>query len=89
MSNVLKDLVSEIHRSIGYYKSLSGSGKPVDFGRIMIAGNAAKIIYFKEFISQRLQLEPVSINSLNNIKTNETIDKKVLETQLPSLAPKQ
>ncbi len=85
IQTVLKELVSEVHRSIGYYKSLSKSGQPVNFGRMVIAGNASKIIYFKEFISQRLQLEPVHITQLNNIKTSEEIDKKLLRGQLPSL----
>jgi type IV pilus assembly protein PilM len=82
---VLKELVSEIHRSIGYYKSLSSGGEPINFERIVIAGNASKVIYFPEFISQRLQLEPVRISQLTNIEWSERLDKALWQEQLPSL----
>jgi type IV pilus assembly protein PilM len=82
---VLKDLVSEIHRSIGYYKSLSANNNPLNFERMFIAGNSSKVIYFQEFISQRLQLEPLRITQLNKLDCTEQIDKSLLDNQLPSL----
>lgn len=48
---VLRDLVGEIHRSIGYYKSISKTAK---FDRIILLGNATKTLNFQKFVSQSL-----------------------------------
>ncbi|MBI2899422.1 MAG: type IV pilus assembly protein PilM [Planctomycetes bacterium] len=48
---VLRDLVGEIHRSIGYYKSISKTAK---FEKIILLGNATKTLNFQKFVSQSL-----------------------------------
>lgn len=83
---VLKDLVSEIHRSIGYYKSLSSPGKSVEFEKIVMLGNASKTIYFGEFLSQRLQLEATRLSRLNKIDIGLNLaNKNMLQDNLPAL----
>ncbi len=89
---VLKDLVSEIHRSIGYYKSLSTLGKAINFDKIVLAGNASQTVFFEEFLAQRLQLQPIRVTRLNKIEpTARAIQarspngQQLLHTNMPSL----
>ncbi|MFA5795183.1 MAG: type IV pilus assembly protein PilM [Candidatus Brocadiia bacterium] len=84
IQSVLKDLASEIHRSIGFYKSLV-SGRTVNFKNLVLAGNATKMIYFEEFLSQRLQLAVSKLSTLNHIDVSEKVDKVILDKNLPSL----
>ena len=85
IQNVLKDLTSEIHRSIGYYKSLSPLGTAIDFNKIILAGNASKTVYFEEFLSQRLQLEPLKITRLNKIEPAASVKDACLPDGRPLL----
>lgn len=82
---ILKDLVGEVHRSIGYYKSLSPMGKAPNFTRMLAMGNASRVIYFDEFVSQRLQMEIVRFKKLDKIEINEKIEQSNLVPQLASL----
>lgn len=84
IQSVLKDLASEIHRSIGFYKSLT-SGRTVTFKNMILAGNATKMLYFEEFLSQRLQLAVSRLGQLSRIDIGGKVDKPALEKNLPSL----
>jgi len=72
--NILKDLASEIHRSIGFYKSLA-SGRSVSFDKIILMGNASRTIYFEEFVSQRLQIATVKLSGLGKLELAEEVSK--------------
>ncbi len=48
---VLRELVGEIHRSVGYYKSISKTAK---FEKIVLLGNGTKTLNFQKFVSQSL-----------------------------------
>ncbi|MEW6026800.1 MAG: pilus assembly protein PilM [Planctomycetota bacterium] len=72
--NILKDLASEIHRSIGFYKSLA-SGRSVNFDKIILMGNASRTIYFEEFVSQRLQIATVKLSGLGKLELAEEVSK--------------
>ncbi|HUR38081.1 MAG TPA: pilus assembly protein PilM, partial [Planctomycetota bacterium] len=50
---ILRDLVNEINRSMGYYKSISKTSK---FDQIILLGNSTKTLNFQKFVSQSLQL---------------------------------
>ncbi|MFH1227991.1 MAG: type IV pilus assembly protein PilM [Planctomycetota bacterium] len=84
IQSVLKDLASEIHRSVGFYKSLV-SGRTVNFKNLVLAGNATKMLYFEEFLSQRLQLAVSKLTTLNHIDVSDKVDKAILNKNLPSL----
>ena len=84
IQSVLKDLASEVHRTIGFYKSLT-SGRTVTFKNLVMAGNATKMLYFEEFLSQRLQLAVSKIAQLNQIDIGSKVDKPTLDKNLPSL----
>ncbi len=79
---VLRDLVSEIHRSVGYYKSLSKSAR---FEKIMVVGNATKTINFQRFISQNLQMDCVKLAKLNKITISGKVNEAIFQKHLASL----
>ncbi len=79
---VLRDLVNEINRSIGYYKSISKTSK---FDRIMLLGNATKTLNFQKFISQSLQLPAARVQNLNKIQVDPKVDQGALSSGLASI----
>ncbi len=68
---VLRDLVGEVHRSIGYYKSIS---KSIKFDKIILLGNATKTLNFQKFISQSLQMPAARIAKTNVIQVGGSVD---------------
>lgn len=81
---VLKDLVGEIHRSIGYYKSISRQSK---FDKIFLMGNGSKVINFQKFASQNLQLLATKVAALAKIAIGGSVDQNALQKYLPTLGP--
>jgi type IV pilus assembly protein PilM len=79
---VLRDLVGEIHRSIGYYKSLS---KTVRFEKMMIVGNASKTINFQRFLSQNLQIEAMKLAKMNKFNASSSVSEETFQNYLPTL----
>lgn len=79
---VYKNIVSEIHRSLGYYKSMSKQAK---FDRIMLLGNGTKALNFQRFMGQALQIQPVRIQQLNTIGLAGSVDPRVLNANLQSM----
>ncbi len=68
---VLRDLVNEINRSIGYYKSISKTSK---FDKILLLGNSIQTLNFQKFVSQSLQMPAVRVQKLNHIQICGTAD---------------
>lgn len=79
---VLRDLVSEIHRSVGYYKSLS---KTARFEKIMVVGNATKTINFQRFIQQNLQMDCIKLAKMNKISISGKVNDQLFQKHLASL----
>lgn len=79
---VYKNIVSEIHRSLGYYKSMSRLAK---FDRVLLLGNGTKALNFQRFITQALQIQAARIQKLNNIALSDGVDPKLLSNNLQSL----
>lgn len=79
---VLKDLVGEIHRSIGYYKSLS---KTARLERLVLAGSSSKTLNFQKFLSTQLQMEAVKITKLGKLAVSGRVSEPQLQKYLPSL----
>lgn len=79
---VLRDLVNEINRSTGYYKSISKTSK---FEKILLLGNATKTLNFQKFISQSLQLPAVRLQKLNTIAVGGQVDPGDLQEHLAGL----
>ncbi len=79
---VLRDLVNEINRSMGYYKSISKTSK---FDKILLLGNSTKTLNFQKFVSQSLQLPAARVQQLNKIAVGGTIDPGELNENLATI----
>ena len=60
---VMRDLVAEIQRSVGYYKSLS---QAVKFEEILVTGEGYKLFGLDRFLAEQLQYRIVPIQELKN-----------------------
>lgn len=62
---VLKDLVSEINRSVGYFKSMVSD---IKFDKMVFMGNSSKLSGFDQFFSQSLQYEIEILSEVQKIR---------------------
>jgi hypothetical protein len=81
MRPVLGDMVSEIHRSIGYYKSQT---RNVKFDRMVLLGEAFKLQGMKEFFAQHLDYSVGLLDRLENISYGSGIDEGTIAQELSS-----
>jgi len=79
---VLRDLVGEVHRSIGYYKSIS---KSIKFDKVILLGNSTRTLNFQKFVSQSLQMPAARIAKLNHIQLAGSIDQAQFNEDLGTL----
>ncbi|HZE96018.1 MAG TPA: type IV pilus assembly protein PilM, partial [Planctomycetota bacterium] len=79
---ILRDLVNEINRSMGYYKSISKTSK---FDQIILLGNSTKTLNFQKFVSQSLQLPAVRVQKLNTIEVGGSVDPGELNEHLATI----
>ena len=79
---VLRDLVNEMNRSMGYYKSISKISK---FDRVVLLGNSTKTLNFQRFVGQSLQLPVSSIDKLSSIAVGGAVNAGELKDSLPTL----
>ena len=75
----LQELVQEIHRSVGYYKSQVGD---VKFNRLYLLGNGSRIIGIKKFLEDHIGLVVERIQSIRNLRVNRDVNLKLLQTEL-------
>ncbi|HYF00507.1 MAG TPA: type IV pilus assembly protein PilM, partial [Planctomycetota bacterium] len=80
---VLRDLVNEMNRSMGYYKSISKTSK---FERVLLLGNAAKTLNFTRFLGQSLQLPVTPVDKLTSIGVGGSVDAAELRENIGTLA---
>jgi type IV pilus assembly protein PilM len=79
---VLKDLVGEIHRSIGFYKTISRGAK---FDQLVLVGNTAKLLNLQKYLSQNLQIPVNRLARLGRIAPRETVHEATLQGNISSL----
>lgn len=79
---VYGELTSEMHRSLGYFKSMSKGAK---FAKVILLGNASKAANLSRYIQQSLQMPAVRIQKLNNIGLSPRVDQAILTANLSSL----
>ncbi|HEU4338464.1 MAG TPA: type IV pilus assembly protein PilM, partial [Planctomycetota bacterium] len=80
---VIRDLIGEVHRSIGYYKSIS---KQVRFEKVLVLGNASRFVNFQKFVSQTLQMPAVRVSKLNRIAIGGSLDAAHLADDLNTIS---
>jgi len=80
---VIRDLIGEVHRSIGYYKSIS---KQVRFEKVLVLGNASRFVNFQKFVSQTLQMPAVRVSKLNRIAIGGSLDAATVSEDLTTIS---
>ncbi|MBI2192886.1 MAG: type IV pilus assembly protein PilM [Planctomycetes bacterium] len=81
MKPVLGDIVSEIHRSIGYYKSQAHN---VKFERMLLLGNAFRLKGADDFFGQHLDYNLAVLDQLERIQYAPALDNDKLQEELRS-----
>lgn len=76
---VLKDIVGEIHRSVGYYKSMV---KDIKFEKMLFMGNATKLTGFAQFFSQNLQYDIEVVSQLNQVRISPQVNVNLFQTNI-------
>lgn len=82
MKPVLRDLVGEVQRSIGFYKAQPGSAK---IERILIMGNSTKLINFKKFMASNLQYDVDVLGALQKVPLSRRINIEMFEGNVSGL----
>jgi type IV pilus assembly protein PilM len=82
MQGTYRDLLNEVQRSVGYYKSLS---KQLKLTKVFMLGNGSKAINLPTFFSQGLGLPVSKLNQLNRIQVSDEINQTMLYNNLSSL----
>jgi type IV pilus assembly protein PilM len=77
----LQDLLQEIQRSIGYYKSQVGD---IKFTRLYLLGNGSRIIGIKKFLEEHLGIPIERLQSIKNLRINRDVNLKLLQADLPA-----
>lgn len=80
---VLKDIVGEIHRSVGYYKS---TVKDVKFDKMILLGNATKLTEFDQFFAQNLQYNIEIFSEIKKMRASPQIDVNRFQDNIASFA---
>ncbi len=77
----LKELVGEIHRSSGYYRSQAGD---VKFQNLYLLGNGTKIIGIKKYLQEQLGLQVHRVQTIRHFRVSRDVDVKLLQSELPA-----
>jgi len=79
----LKELVGEIHRSIGFYRSQHGE---VNFTKLYLLGNGSKVIGIKKFLEESLGLPVERVQTINHFRVSRDVNLRLLQAHLPAFA---
>ena len=82
MVPILRELLSEVQRSIGFFKS---QHRDVQFDEILVMGNSLKLEGFEHFLRTNLQYRVRKLSALKRIACVEDIDPARLKDHLLSL----
>jgi type IV pilus assembly protein PilM len=78
----LNELVSEVQRSLGFYKQQNASAK---IENVVISGNTFRLPSLPQYIADRLRYAIISLEDLDRIKVAPGLDREHFLTDLQSL----
>ena len=81
---LIRDLVSEINRSIGFYKSQAGD---VKFEDLFLLGNGAKLLGLRKFLQENLRIRVHVGSSFNRIRVSRDANTTLIQQDFPAFAP--
>ncbi len=77
----LQELVQEVHRSIGFYRTQRGEAK---FSRVYLVGDGSKLLGLKKYLQERLQIPTERVDSISRLRVSRDVNIKLLQAHLPS-----
>ena len=77
----LQELVQEVQRSLGYYRSQHGETK---FTKVYLLGNGSKIVGIKKFLEETLGMEVEKVASIGRMRVSRDVNVKLLQSDLPA-----
>ncbi len=77
----LKDLVNQIHQSVGFYKSQVGE---TQFKQLYLVGNASRVVGLKKFLEEHLRVKVNRVQTINHLRISRDVDVQLLQTNLPA-----
>ncbi len=81
---LLRDLVSEINRSIGYYKSRVGEVKIED---LFLYGGSSKLVGLRKFLEENLRIRVQMAKNLNRVRISAEASAAGLQQDLATFSP--
>lgn len=81
---LLRDLVSEINRSIGYYKSRVGEVKIED---LFLYGGSSKLVGLRKYLEENLRIRVQMAKSLNRVRISADASASGLQQDLALYSP--
>ena len=83
MRSVFNDLVTEVQRSLGYFRSIE---RTADVTRIVALGNTIKLPGLQQYLSKNLQLPVDRVSSFEHLEGAEVVSAPAFEENVPSFA---
>ncbi|QDS97994.1 type IV pilus assembly protein PilM [Adhaeretor mobilis] len=84
MRPVFSDLLAEIQRSLGYFKSIDKTAK---IGDVIALGNAVKLPGLQRYLAQNLEQPVNAIEEFNNLSAGSVSGTQVYKDNILSFAP--
>jgi type IV pilus assembly protein PilM len=75
----LQELVQEVQRSIGYYRSQHGD---VTFQKCYLLGNGSRIVGIKKFLEDSLGMAVERLQSIGRLRVSRGVNVKLLQSEL-------
>lgn len=83
MKPALRELLGEIHRSVGFYKSQHPG---VKLGNMLLMGSGAHLMGLKKFFEQNLQYPVDKLTHLNRLQLAKSADPAALQNNIATMA---
>ncbi|MBK8206127.1 MAG: type IV pilus assembly protein PilM [Planctomycetes bacterium] len=83
MKPPLKEMVGEIYRAVGFYKS---QNEAANINQLVMMGNGSKLLNIKKFFEQQLQYNVHKVDTPQRIALARTVDPSEVQNSIQSLA---
>lgn len=84
MRPVFNDLVSEIQRSLTFFRSID---KNATLSKIVLLGNTAKLPGLRQFLTSQLEMDIVKVSELRHLTGPEVVSQSAFQENVLTFAP--
>lgn len=83
MKPPLKEMVGEIYRAVGFYKS---QNEDANINQLVMMGNGSKLLNIKKFFEQQLQYQVHKVDAPQRVSLARSVDPSEVQSNVQSLA---